>query len=318
MPKDPLVSFSSHRSRPEWREYNARRFQNKMESLSLQEHQSELKVRAAEMAREQKIKNLNDRLRSQDAAIELMRQRHRNQTNDLRELCGRYQRATSVLPSGSRHLNDTNGYRCPLADLQKFTKLMDERYEKLKESRPRSRMTRPGSVEPTRDGVSYRNVKQMLHHLPVTPIFRETTRSLIGMARDESLIKTYANDAAGAGENGLSSPSEVTVNGRDSLRTRSRRDVMVPMKDDLRNGEPYAPVVTYRAPTASDLHVGYSSRATARANLNTPPKKSVSFKADVDYETAAPANSYYEYKRQQGPSLFTNRSVTFALENESI
>ncbi|KAI0978572.1 hypothetical protein GJ496_003833 [Pomphorhynchus laevis] len=247
------MNFSAHKNRPAWREYNTRRFQNKMESLNLQEHQSELRLKAAQMTREQKIKNLNDRLQSQDAAIELMRQRHQNQTRDLKDLQNkRFSSTLDTVRNGTHRINKVRASDiCPIDDLRQFTRMMDQRYERLKESKSHERNFRMSSEQPSSNinSISYRNVKEMLNHLPITPIFKETTCTLMGISRNSDLSKhdmakyTSATNREGPNETmrksffahriGGQRPSHNANHSVDlySGSIRDQRDVQVPMKD---------------------------------------------------------------------------------------
>ncbi|CAF2782240.1 unnamed protein product [Rotaria sp. Silwood2] len=64
------------RLNPNWREHRMRRLMNKLEELSLWDREQELKATQAQILREQKLEQIQDRQRNHDLCLQLMRQRH--------------------------------------------------------------------------------------------------------------------------------------------------------------------------------------------------------------------------------------------------
>ncbi|KAL7673132.1 hypothetical protein ACOME3_008003 [Neoechinorhynchus agilis] len=132
-------------------------------------------------------------------------------------------RGSSVTPS-SAHDDDDDS---PLVKLRQFSRAMDERYNILTRNSGRYRppSLRALSIDAqsfdSTNGPSYASVKAMLNHLPVTPIFKETTVAL-STKRLQPSIRRY-------------------------------RDVQVPLKDYEQQKKPFNDLRTALKKNSSEI-----------------------------------------------------------------
>lgn len=110
------------------REHRQRRLINKLEQFELWDMEQEQKQKQYEIAREQRYKNIMDRLQTQDFVVNVMKQRHNSELEATREL-----------ESHSEHLfvdaldDPKNQIEGPISQYRKFQAEMDEKMRALQE-----------------------------------------------------------------------------------------------------------------------------------------------------------------------------------------
>jgi len=122
------------------REHRQRRLMNKLEQFELWDMEQEQKQKQYEIAREQRYKNIMDRLSTQDFCVSVMKKRHEQELESTRELEA-YTNEHLFVDALDDAKNQIEG---PISQYRKFQAEMDEKMKLLQEDidslNPRSRI----------------------------------------------------------------------------------------------------------------------------------------------------------------------------------
>lgn len=122
------------------REHRQRRLMNKLEQFELWDMEQEQKQKQYEIAREQRYKNIMDRLSTQDFCVSVMKKRHEQELESTRDLEA-YTNDHLFVDALDDAKNQIEG---PISQYRKFQAEMDEKMKILQEDidslNPRSRI----------------------------------------------------------------------------------------------------------------------------------------------------------------------------------
>ncbi|CAF4727227.1 unnamed protein product [Rotaria sp. Silwood1] len=247
------------RLNPNWREHRIRRLMNKLEELNLWDREEELKATQAQYLREQKLEQIQDRQRNHDLCLQLMRQRHEseiesavlldrtantniNDENTSVTIAQAMNLASSTniltydLPTPPQTLkrrvrqeqNKLLNLKTPIGRYRQFETTMNNKIDKINQKlQPNWNIMR-----------SYNS-----YYAPIpssfVPLFNETYLGLLSLPDIHSYNRYNQHHYSMPSHLHQSSPHASSPDHETRLRSHSKRDVRVPLKEQINDNMKY-------------------------------------------------------------------------------
>ncbi|CAF3963558.1 unnamed protein product [Rotaria sordida] len=235
-----------------WREHRMRHLMNKLEELSLWDREEELKVTQAQLLREQKLEQIQDRQRNHDLCLQLMRQRHgsemesavlldraANNINDESTSATIAQAMTLASPANvlaydlptppqtlKRRVRQEQdkllNVKTPIGRYRQFETKMDNKLEKINQK-----------LKP--DWEIMRAYDSSHTSIPSTfvPLFSETYLGLLSVPDTHSFNRYNQHHHGMPSYSHQLPPHDSSPDHEVHLRSHAKRDVRVPLKDQI-------------------------------------------------------------------------------------